>query len=109
MARRHIMKITGAVCVLLGALVLPALAMSGPSAERGRELFSSTKLGTSGKSCSDCHPGGSGLAAAAGYSDERLAEIVNRCIRKPLKGTPLGLESSDLKSLVMYLRTFTKP
>jgi mono/diheme cytochrome c family protein len=103
------MKIAGAICWLLAVLVLPALAMSGPSVERGRELFDSTRLGTNGKSCSGCHQGGSGLAGTAGYSDERLGGIINQCIKKPLNGTPLAADSSDLKSLVMYLRTFAKP
>ena len=51
-----------------------------PSLEMGKRLFGSEKLGTSGRSCATCHQGGSKLKDAAAYSDEDLADIINRCI-----------------------------
>lgn len=77
-----------------------------PSLKRGEELFNSTQLGTSGKSCASCHPGGKKLEAAAGYKDDKLAAIINRCIMKPLKGKPLAADSTDLRSLIIYLKSF---
>ena len=101
-------KIVAITVVMLGALAALALAADQPSVSRGRELFESTQLGTSGKSCAGCHPGGKKLEAAAGYDEEQLGEIINQCITKPLKGKALDPAAPDMKSLIMYLRTFAK-
>ena len=76
-----------------------------PSLERGRQLFASEKLGTSGKSCATCHPGGKKLEGVGASADEELAAIINRCIAGPLKGKKLDPESVDMKSLVLYLKS----
>jgi cytochrome c len=89
-------------CALATAFLTGAAA--APSVERGRELFNSTSLGTNGKSCASCHKDGSGLDLATANNGADLAGIVNQCIRKPLKGKGLPDDSSDMKSLVMYLR-----
>jgi cytochrome c553 len=93
---------------MLTALTSLALAAGEPSLERGKELFSSTRLGTNGKSCASCHPGGNRLAHAAGYAEGELAGIINECVKKPLKGTALDPASGEMKSLIMYIRTFAK-
>lgn len=107
------MKKTGIILVTLAALASPAVAVAvaadGASVERGKELFSSAKLGTSGKSCATCHPDGKNLESAAAYDEAQLAEIVNQCIKKPLKGNALDPGSTEMKSLIMYLRTFARP
>lgn len=77
-----------------------------PSLERGQQLFESVKLGTSGKSCATCHPGGKDLKGIETSSDEELSDTANRCIAGPLKGKKLDPESSDMKSLVLYLKSF---
>jgi mono/diheme cytochrome c family protein len=102
------MKNTAMTVVMLTALAAPAVAAEQPSAARGKELFESTQLGTNGKSCAGCHPGGKKLEAAAGYDEEQLGEIINQCITRPLKGKALDPAASDMKSLIMYLRTFAK-
>jgi len=79
-----------------------------PSLEKGRELFTSEKLGTAGRSCATCHPGGNKLENAAGYDEADLSEIINRCIAGPLKGKPLDPGSADMKSLVLYIRSLAK-
>lgn len=84
-------------------------AADGVSLERGQELFTSTKLGKSGKSCATCHPGGKKLEWAGTYDDEKLGEISNRCIQKALQGKPLNEDSDDMKSLVIYLKSFAGP
>jgi len=95
---------------LIGILVIATAAWgaadSHPSAGRGKELFSGTLLGTNGRSCSDCHPDGKRLERAAAYSSDELADIINQCIRGPLKGKPLAVGSADLDSLILYIRTF---
>ncbi len=102
------MKNTAITIVMLAALAAPAVAADQPSAARGKELFESTQLGASGNSCAGCHPGGKKLEAAAGYDEEQLVEIINQCITRPLKGKALDPAAPDMKSLVMYLRTFAK-
>ncbi len=92
--------------ILLLALPAVATAGEGPSLERGKELFTARMLGTNGKSCAGCHPGGKKLEKAATYADDDLAEIINTCIRKPLAGKPLPTDSDDMKSMIIYIRTF---
>ncbi len=95
------------VILLFSMLAVASLAMAsnGASPDRGKQLFSSMQLGTSGKSCSSCHPDGKGLEKAATYDEGALGEIVNRCIRTPLKGKALDPASAEMKSLIMYIRT----
>lgn len=78
------------------------------SIARGKELFNSTKLGTNGKSCATCHPEGKRLEEVSSLGEDQLIAIVNRCIKAPLAGTPLPPDSADMKSLVLYLKTFGK-
>lgn len=100
------MKEAGMVLFLVVAAASWGWAAEQPSLKRGEELFNSTQLGTSGKSCASCHSGGKKLEEVAGYKDDELAGIVNQCIMKPLKGKPLAADSTDLKSLIMYLKSF---
>jgi len=82
-----------------------ALAGNGASAGKGKELFTGKKLGTNGKSCSTCHPDGKGLKKAAAYDDEELGSIINQCITNPLKGKALDPTSTEMKSLVLYIKS----
>lgn len=100
------MKTAGMVLLLVLAAASWGLAADQPSLKRGEELFTSTQLGTSGKTCASCHPGGKKLEEAAAYKDDELAVIINQCIVKPLKGKPLAADATDLKSLIMYLKSF---
>lgn len=84
---------------------IAATADGGPSVEQGRELFNSTALGTNGKSCASCHPQGKGLEGAAASGDKKLERIANLCIVQTLKGKALDSGSSELDSLVMYMKT----
>ena len=95
--------------ITLGTLALLATSAvaGGPSFERGKELFTSTKLGTNGKSCASCHPDGKGLAEAATYDADQLEKIINQCIAKALKGNALQLAPNDMKSLIMYMKKFS--
>lgn len=100
------MKKTWITMGTVAALASLATAADGPSVERGKELFYGAKLGTNGESCAGCHPGGSRLEKAAAYDEERLGEIINQCIKKPLMGSGLDPDSTEMKSLIMYIRTF---
>lgn len=96
-----------------GVLILAASGLAwgqgSPSIERGKQLFEGTTLGTNGKSCATCHPGGRRLEWAATFEEARLANIVNKCIANPLKGKTLAPDSDDMKSLIMYIKTFAGP
>lgn len=98
-------RLTGAVICTVLINVGGAWGRDLPSLERGRELFASEKLGTSGKSCASCHPGGEGLKGIETAGNEQLADTVNGCIAGPLKGKRLGPESADMKSLLLYLKS----
>lgn len=93
------------VCGLLGCSITGAWGSDGPSIEKGEKLFASVKLGTSGKSCISCHPDGITLSAPLVSNDEDLADAINNCIAGPLKGKRLDPESSDMKSLVLFLKS----
>jgi cytochrome c553 len=95
--------------VMLATVTPLAMAANGPSLDRGKELFNSPQLGTSGKSCASCHPNGKKLDQVAIDDDEQLAQIINQCIKQPLKGTALEPGSNEMKSLVMYIRSLAKP
>jgi cytochrome c peroxidase len=83
---------------------ISSAAQQEASLEKGKALFNDPKLGTSGKSCSTCHPDGKGLTHAGEKSD--LARIVNNCIAIPLKGKPLDPESVEMQSLLLYVKSF---
>jgi cytochrome c peroxidase len=74
------------------------------SVEKGKALFNDPKLGTTGKSCNDCHPDGKGLDKAGAKSD--LEKIINGCITKSIKGKALEQKSAEMQSMVLYIRSF---
>jgi cytochrome c553 len=81
------------------------LAAERPSVEKGRILFNSVTLSgaTSGKSCNTCHPKGSGLSKAWKHPD--LSGQINTCIAGQLHGSKLGVNSVDMQSLILYIRS----
>jgi len=91
--------------LLLLVLALPALALETPSIGTGKTLFESARLGTSGKSCATCHPGGQGLENSVYLDEVELVKTINLCISKPLAGTPLDPASTEMDSLVLYIRS----
>lgn len=97
-------RIVLVLAMFLGASA-QATATEAPTAELGRQLFHSSELGESGKSCATCHPGGKGLEGIGAYTDDQLREMINVCIRDALKGEPLGEQSQELASMLLYLRS----
>jgi cytochrome c peroxidase len=97
---------TAGMIFLIPALSASLALAADPSMERGKELFNGTTLGTNGKSCATCHQEGKRLESVVTYEEGELADIVNRCIEKPLKGKAIDPASTDMKSLIMYIRSF---
>jgi mono/diheme cytochrome c family protein len=91
--------------VLLALMATAAAATEGPTAEMGQMLFESAALGSNGKSCASCHPDGKGLDELGAYDDPMLKEMINFCIRDALAGRMFALESQELDSMLLYLRT----
>lgn len=71
--------------------------------DKGKALFTDTKLGTNGKSCNDCHKDGTGLEKAGLKND--LEATVNTCITKALNGKALKKNSVEMQSLVLYVKS----
>lgn len=100
--------------VIIAVLVIMALmgiglafaAQNAATIENGKALFNDPKLGTSGKACGTCHPDGSGLEKAGTISN--LTNMINACISKPLKGKPLDINSTEMQSLVLYIKSIGK-
>jgi cytochrome c len=93
------------------------------SVERGFGLFNDKKLGTSGKTCNDCHMSGGAQVSKMGDMTMKafdnlaaqypkffmmgekimtLDQVVNFCIMTPLKGEPLAWDDQRLTDLVAY-------
>ena len=81
------------------------MAVEAPTIETGKALFESSRLGTNGRSCAECHPQGKGLDDSIYLDETELIKLVNLCIRKPLAGEPLDPASTEMESLVRYLRS----
>ncbi len=99
--RRFVLPIT----ILLLAIAFSAAAIESPNRELGEKLFNWEALGSNGKSCSTCHPGGKGLEEIGAYDDGMLMEMINFCIRDALKGEMLTPDSQELESMLIYLRS----
>ncbi|NTV05203.1 MAG: cytochrome C [Chlorobiaceae bacterium] len=82
-----------------------ACAVEKPSLEKGKLLFNSLSLAgaVTGKSCASCHPNGAGLQKA--WMNPNLAVQVNTCIAGPLGGSKLDVNSVDMQSLILYIRS----
>ena len=82
-----------------------AFAADTPSLEKGHQLFNSPSLAgaTSSKSCASCHQNGSGLENA--WKNPNLAGQINTCSAGQLKGLKLNVNSVEMQSLIMYIRS----
>jgi cytochrome c len=96
--------------ILFGMLSVSAFccgvfASEMPSIAKGSRLFSSVTLAgaTSGKSCNSCHPDGKGLENA--WKNPHLTAQINTCIAGPLQGSKLAMNSVDMQSLILYIRS----
>ena len=76
------------------------------TAEKGKALFNDANLGTSGMSCSSCHPDGQGMEMAG--DKENLTDVINTCITRPLKGQPYDANAIEMQSMVLYIKSLAK-
>ena len=98
-------KIMMFVVLALAVCVALAFAMQHEaSVEKGKALFNDPKLGTTGKSCNDCHKDGKGLDKAGEKAD--LERIINGCITNSIKGKALDPRSVEMQSMVLYVKSF---
>ena len=95
-----------AVVMIVSLLLIAGIALAGEqkaSIEKGKALFNDPKLGTTGKSCNDCHKGGKGAEKAVGKKE--LGQIVNGCITQGLHGKALDENSLEMQSLLLYINS----
>jgi thiosulfate dehydrogenase len=77
---------------------------------KGRELFTSPKLGTNGVACAQCHPNAANTHPETYPKFQKqlgrviaLREMINWCLRQPLEGEPLALDAPDMIALEAYM------
>lgn len=102
-----------AICLAVLALSLTAYAAE-PSVELGKKLFNDPALGTNGKTCATCHPSEKKVGELAargtwfGGKAKMLEQAINFCITGPLEGKALPEDSSEARSIAMYMNSLAK-
>ena len=108
--------------VLIWALLVVAFSATGVFAkhhtaeERGKEHFDNKAFAGGSKSCSTCHPGGSGLESAGakktfslmGSDQGSLEGAINFCVVNANKGKALDVDSAEMQELAAYIRSLGK-
>jgi thiosulfate dehydrogenase len=77
--------------------------------QKGRELWTSPKLGTNNVACAQCHPNAANTHPETYPKFQQqlgrviaLREMINWCIQQPLEGKPLALDSKEMVALEAY-------
>ena len=77
---------------------------------KGRELFTSGKLGTNGVACAQCHPNAANTHPETYPKFQKqlgrviaLREMINWCLQQPLEGKPLALDDPQMIALEAYV------
>lgn len=107
-------KIVYLLVAILVVLTVVLTEKVPPTAAAGKDLYHDTKLGTNGKSCATCHPGGKGLEgvsaksswSAGGASFDTMEGAINACVKGALEGPSLSEKSFPTQSLALYLNGF---
>ncbi len=108
--------------VLVWALLVVAFSATGIFAkghtaeERGQAHFDNKTFAGGSKSCSTCHPGGSGLEGSGakksfslmGSEQGSLEGAINFCIVNANKGKALEADSAEMQELAAYIRSLGK-
>lgn len=93
--------------VLLLAVFMAStlLAVENPSAALGEKLFNDSSIGgtSNSKTCNTCHPNGKGLEKAG--SNPKIATIINKCIAGALGGKQIAVDSVEMQSLILYIKS----
>jgi thiosulfate dehydrogenase len=78
--------------------------------QKGRELWTSPKLGTNGVACAQCHPNAANTHPETYPKFQQqlgrviaLREMINWCLRQPLEGKPLPLDDPQMVALEAYI------
>ncbi len=105
------LKVRTVIFIAMSVLVIAGLAFAGGDVEKGKALFNDPSLGTNGKSCSSCHPGGSNINGQKnsftimGKKQATVKEAINFCVKMALKGKPLKEDSEKMENLAAYVKT----
>jgi len=113
------MKKIALVIMALAIVTLTAslsIATSHTPEERGKALFEDPYFAGGKVACSMCHPNGAGLQGVAsktkfrvaGKMQDSLEEAINACIKYATKGTPIPLNSKEMKDIASYIRMIGK-
>ena len=95
-----------------GATPIREKAIKDPAklASKGASLWGDASLGTSGNSCSTCHPNGAGLKSTPwpkfiSMADDTLTvdQMINFCMLNPMKAKPLEWNSQKMTALAAYV------
>jgi thiosulfate dehydrogenase len=77
---------------------------------KGRDLWTSPKLGTNGVACAQCHPNAANTHPETYPKFQKqlgrviaLREMINWCIQQPLEGKPLALDSAEMVAIEAYV------
>jgi len=80
------------------------------SLKYGKKLWKDTSLGNSGMSCSSCHPNGKNLYNTPWPRYVKmpnkvvtLKEMVNFCMKVPMKAEPLDVNGKKMAGLISYI------
>jgi len=78
--------------------------------EKGRALWVDPKLGTNGVTCGQCHPNAANTHPETYPKFQKqigkvigLRNMINVCIRNPLKGAELDFDSPEMIALEAYI------
>ena len=84
------------------------------SLKHGERLWKDVSLGNSGKSCSTCHLNGKGLYNTPypkyiKMPDKvvSLKEMINFCMKVPMKAPPLDVNGPKMEALVAYINAYS--
>ena len=105
------MKSTKLILVVSLILMFTAGMAHSGDVKQGKALFKDSNLGTNGKSCNSCHPGGKNIDGSKetfsimDSEQDSLEDAVNFCIKMALSGKPLKKDSKQMEDMVSYLKT----
>ena len=78
--------------------------------KQGRSLCTDPKLGSNGVACAQCHPNAANTHPETYPKFQKqlgkvaaISEMINWCIRNPLEGKPLLIDSADMTALQAYV------
>lgn len=105
------MKALRIAVIIVVAIVFVFSVAFAADVAKGKAHFSDPKLGTTGKSCNDCHKDGKGLEGIADkkefFKDKKkmtLEAAINFCVVNGIKGKEL--KGDDLANMAAYMKTF---